>query len=91
MESFIEVIGCFHEGNQVVGPKSLNGVPAPAQPRAIAVVWKSVVVIASIHRVCDTPLAEIGGADTPLKNYADKNRDRPEVKLLERYVDLCGD
>ena len=28
---------------------------------------------------------------SPLKNYSDKNRDRPEVKLLERYVDLCGD
>ena len=28
---------------------------------------------------------------SPLKNYADNNPDRPEVKLLERYVDLCGD
>jgi hypothetical protein len=28
---------------------------------------------------------------SPLKSYADKNRDRSEVKLLERYVELCGD
>ena len=28
---------------------------------------------------------------SPLRNYANKNPDRPEVKLLQRYANFWGD